>query len=55
VAAGYSGHGVSMAFICGARVALQAIGQSPHVPPSLSPGRFFDAAGQTSIRVRTSV
>jgi gamma-glutamylputrescine oxidase len=44
VAAGYSGHGVSMAFTCGRRVALQAIGTSSELPATFHPGRFLGGA-----------
>lgn len=40
VAAGYSGHGVSMAFSCGVCVAQQAIGLSAAIPAAFSPARF---------------
>jgi gamma-glutamylputrescine oxidase len=40
VAAGYSGHGVSMAFTCGGRAARQALGESSDVPLCFSPGRY---------------
>lgn len=45
LAAGYAGHGVSMALSCGGRVALQAIGQSSQLPVSFDPGRFSGAIG----------
>jgi glycine/D-amino acid oxidase-like deaminating enzyme len=40
MAAGYSGHGVSMAFRCGGRVALHAIGTRMGLPVAFDPGRF---------------
>ena len=51
LAAGYSGHGVSMAFMCGARVALQAIGQAAYLPPSLSPDRFVGSVVSRTTQV----
>lgn len=55
LAAGYSGHGVSMALGCGARVALQAIGHGSNVPPSLSPSRFCGSALRTTTEVSRPV
>ncbi|GAC1512770.1 MAG: FAD-binding oxidoreductase [Chloroflexota bacterium] len=46
IAAGYSGHGVSMAFLCGGQVARQALGECVTIPAAFKPGRF-DAAGRT--------
>lgn len=40
MAAGYSGHGVSMAFSCGGRVALRSIEVDVDLPASLDPGRL---------------
>jgi gamma-glutamylputrescine oxidase len=40
MAAGYSGHGVSMAFSCGGRVALQTIGVKSDLPAAFDPARF---------------
>jgi glycine/D-amino acid oxidase-like deaminating enzyme len=45
VAAGYSGHGVSMAFACGGRVALRAIGADSDLPASFDPERYLAAPG----------
>jgi len=39
VAAGYSGHGVSMAFECGRRVALNSLGRQAALPLAFDPGR----------------
>jgi gamma-glutamylputrescine oxidase len=55
LAAGYSGHGVSMAFSCGARVALQAIERTSDVPSSLNPGRYLDASYPSTLRVASSI
>ncbi|HZU12806.1 MAG TPA: FAD-dependent oxidoreductase [Chloroflexota bacterium] len=41
VAAGYSGHGVSMAFTCGALVAARAIGEQSRIPLAFDPGRLL--------------
>jgi glycine/D-amino acid oxidase-like deaminating enzyme len=41
VAAGYSGHGVAMAFECGARVARLALGGEAHLPEAFRPERFL--------------
>lgn len=43
IAAGYSGHGVSMAFACGAQVALQAIGREASIPAPFDPARLLSA------------
>ena len=40
MAAGYSGHGVSMAFTCGGLAAACARGVAPRIPTVFSPGRF---------------
>jgi glycine/D-amino acid oxidase-like deaminating enzyme len=40
IAAGYSGHGVAMAFLCGSLVADMAAGRSPEIPSAFSPARF---------------
>jgi gamma-glutamylputrescine oxidase len=40
IAAGYSGHGVCMAFLCGARVAQASNGSVLDLPESFSPERF---------------
>lgn len=40
VAAGYSGHGVAMAFICGYQAARAALGQTAYIPSAFSPARF---------------
>ncbi len=40
MAAGYSGHGVSMAFICGAQAARAVTGQSWQLPRGFDPARF---------------
>jgi glycine/D-amino acid oxidase-like deaminating enzyme len=42
IAAGYSGHGVSMAFTCGALTARLALGQSPKIPAVFDPGRHLE-------------
>ena len=39
VAAGYSGHGVSMAFECGRSVALNSVGKHAPLPAAFEPGR----------------
>jgi gamma-glutamylputrescine oxidase len=41
VAAGYSGHGVSMAFTCGSLVAELALGQTPGIPHAFRPDRYL--------------
>jgi glycine/D-amino acid oxidase-like deaminating enzyme len=43
IAAGYSGHGVSMAFTCGSLTAQLALGQSPAIPELFHPGRHLEA------------
>ncbi|MGH2442483.1 MAG: NAD(P)/FAD-dependent oxidoreductase [Chloroflexota bacterium] len=43
IAAGYSGHGVSMAFSCGMRVAEKVLGRSVSIPSSFGPARFAGA------------
>jgi gamma-glutamylputrescine oxidase len=45
LAAGYSGHGVSMAFSCGGRVALQAVGAQVELPAPFHAGRFLGEDG----------
>lgn len=40
MAAGYSGHGVAMAFICGALAALSSLGRQVAIPAAFSPHRF---------------
>jgi glycine/D-amino acid oxidase-like deaminating enzyme len=40
IAAGYSGHGVAMAFVCGMLVAEVALGRSPRIPDAFNPARF---------------
>lgn len=50
MAAGYSGHGVAMAFTCGARVALRAIGRPAGIPAAFSPDRFGAGPGPTRLR-----
>lgn len=40
VAAGYSGHGVAMAFLCGAQAALTIQDRHTEIPASFDPGRF---------------
>ncbi len=44
IAAGYSGHGVSMAFTCGGLAAQMALGQSPVIPKVFHPGRQLETA-----------
>jgi glycine/D-amino acid oxidase-like deaminating enzyme len=44
IAAGYSGHGVAMAFICGALAARTALNVPASIPSPFSPGRFDRAA-----------
>lgn len=44
LAAGYSGHGVAMAFLCGARVAQRALGQAAFIPASFCPARFAQSS-----------
>jgi gamma-glutamylputrescine oxidase len=44
IAAGYSGHGVSMAFTCGGLAARVALGQTPTIPEVFHPGRQLKAA-----------
>jgi glycine/D-amino acid oxidase-like deaminating enzyme len=41
MAAGYSGHGVAMAFLCGRRVALLATGEQAQMPASFNPARWL--------------
>jgi glycine/D-amino acid oxidase-like deaminating enzyme len=53
MAAGYSGHGVSMAFTCGGRVASRAIGAETDLPTSFDPGRF-PAGAESVAQPRTS-
>jgi gamma-glutamylputrescine oxidase len=45
IAAGYSGHGVAMAFTCGGSVARTAIGDMAPIPESFNPARFPISAG----------
>lgn len=40
IAAGYSGHGVSMAFTCGARAAALALNSDADIPSCFDPARF---------------
>lgn len=40
IAAGYSGHGVAMAFMCGALAARSSLGQEVDIPRAFRPGRF---------------
>lgn len=47
VAAGFSGHGVSMAFTAGGRSALGALGQPANVPGAFDPGRWTGAGVAT--------
>lgn len=42
LAAGYCGHGVSMAFTCGARVAARALGSPDTIPSVLHPARMLN-------------
>jgi gamma-glutamylputrescine oxidase len=44
IAAGYSGHGVAMAFICGSLAARAALGSPAWIPKAFAPGRFLVAA-----------
>lgn len=44
VAAGYSGHGVAMAFICGALAAGMAVNRPADVPPAFDPSRLVEAS-----------
>lgn len=46
MAAGYSGHGVSMAFTCGARLALIATGKTSSIPVSFLPSRLLLSPSQ---------
>jgi gamma-glutamylputrescine oxidase len=41
IAAGYSGHGVSMAFTCGGLAAEAAMGQSVSIPEAFDPRRYL--------------
>jgi glycine/D-amino acid oxidase-like deaminating enzyme len=41
MAAGYSGHGVAMALLCGWRLALLAVGEDAHVPACFNPARWL--------------
>ena len=47
VSAGYSGHGVSMAFRCGGLVAQAATGGNPSIPRAFDPARFSAATAST--------
>jgi glycine/D-amino acid oxidase-like deaminating enzyme len=40
IAAGYSGHGVAMAFLCGALAARASLGQEVSIPCAFEPQRF---------------
>ncbi len=41
MAAGYSGHGVAMAFICGARAARESLGEGAIIPGAFRPERLI--------------
>jgi len=55
LAGGYSGHGVSMAFTCGGRVALQAIGSQLDLPTAFDPSRFTASRATTGLYGRHDV
>ncbi len=53
ISAGFSGHGVSMAFTCGERVARRAIGQEVEIPAAFNPARFPALGLPAYVELRT--
>lgn len=54
LAAGFSGHGVSMAFTSGGRAALRTLGQPAAIPPAFDPARWGQSGEESSRLARRS-